>query len=69
MCAVSVVYDMFKGMPDSWYTPQHIQLFHQMVDLAKQFDVEAKQPDCADPEKALLEEHIQELEQQVKDER
>ena len=65
MCAVSVVYDWFGKMPDSWYTSQRIDLFHNMVADAKVFDQESGQPDCQDPEKAKLEERIAELEQQL----
>jgi hypothetical protein len=56
MCAVSVIYDMFGKQPDSWYTPQRIDLFRSMVTDAMKFDIEADQPDCQDPEKAKLEE-------------
>lgn len=65
MCAVSVVYDMFGKLPDSWYTLQRIDLFHSMVTDAKTFDTESGQPDCEDPEKAKLEERIAELEQEL----
>jgi hypothetical protein len=65
MCAVSVIYDMFARLPDVWYTPQRIQLFHTMVADARIFDAESGQPDCEDPEKAKLEERIQELEEQL----
>lgn len=65
MCAVSVVYDMFGKLPDSWYTLQRIDLFHSMVTDAKTFDAESGQPDCEDPEKAKLEERIAELEQEL----
>ena len=64
MCAVSVVYDWFGKLPDSWYTPQRIDLFHNMVSTAKQFDEESGQPDCHDPEKAKVEERIAQLELQ-----
>jgi hypothetical protein len=62
MCAVSVIYDMFGQQPDSWYTPQRIELFYSMVADAKVFDIEANQPDCEDPEKSKLLERITELE-------
>lgn len=65
MCAVSVIYDMFAKQPDTWYTQQRIDLFRNMVADAKQFDQEAGQPDCQDPEKAKLEERIQTLEEQL----
>jgi hypothetical protein len=65
MCAVSVVYDWFGKMPETWYTQPRIDLFHSMVTTAKQFDEESGQPDCQDPEKAKLEERIAELEQQL----
>jgi hypothetical protein len=67
MCAVSVIYDMFNPMPDSWYNQQRIDLFYQMVTDAKQFDIEANQPDCQDEEKAKLEARIAELEKQLED--
>ncbi len=65
MCAVSVVYDWFGKMPNTWYTQDRIDLFHNMVADAKRFDEESGQPDCQDPEKAKLEERIAELEQQL----
>lgn len=65
MCAVSVVYDWFGKMPDTWFTATRIDLFHNMVTNAKQFDQEAGEPDCQDPEKAKLEERIAELEEQI----
>ena len=67
MCAVSVVYDMFGKLPDTWYTKDRIDLFHNMVTNAKQFDQEAGEPDCEDPEKAKLEERVAELEKQLAD--
>ena len=68
MCAVSVIYDMFNQMPDSWFTKPRLDLFHNMLADAKQFDVEANQPDCEDVEKAKLLERIAELENQLKHE-
>lgn len=68
MCAVSVVYDWFGKLPDTWYTPQRIELFHSMVTVAKQFDEESGQPDCHDPEKAKVEERIAQLELQFEKE-
>ncbi len=65
MCAVSVIYDMFGKQPDSWYTLDRIELFHNMVADARVFDIEANQPDCEDPEKAKVEERIEELEVQL----
>lgn len=65
MCAVSVIYDMFGKQPDSWYTLDRIDLFHDMVADARIFDIEANQPDCEDPEKAKLEERIAELEEEL----
>ena len=67
MCAVSVVYDMFNQMPDIWFTKPRIDLFHDMVADAKQFDIEANQPGCEDEEKAKLLARIAELEAQLKD--
>jgi hypothetical protein len=67
MCAVSVIYDMFAKQPDEWYltNPYRITLFHTMVEDAKQFDIQANQPDCADPDKAKLEARIAELEKEL----
>jgi uncharacterized protein YceH (UPF0502 family) len=67
MCAVSVIYDIFAKQPNEWFlaNPYRITLFHSMVEDAKQFDVQTNQPDCADPDKAKLEERIAELEQQI----
>lgn len=66
MCATSVIFDMFKPMPDSWYNQERIDLFRKLLDGAKQFDIESNQPDCEDPDKAKLEEHINEIESQLK---
>jgi len=67
MCAVSVVYGMFAGMPDEWYTLERIDLFKRMVTDARLFDVESGQPDCEDPEKAKLQDHLEELEKQLEE--
>lgn len=63
MCAVSVVYGMFKDFPDEWYTQERIELFHRMVKDARTLDKEAGTPDCEDPEKEKVAEHIDELEE------
>lgn len=68
MCAVSAIYDMFRPMPDDWYTLDRIDLFKNMVAQAAQFDIETGQPDCADPEKAKMVAHIAELEEQLGEE-
>jgi hypothetical protein len=65
MCAVSVIYDIFAKQPDAWYNQERIGLFHRMVSDAAIFDTLAGQPDCADPEKAKLEERIAELEKEL----
>jgi len=65
MCAVSVVYGMFQGFPDEWYTVDRINLFKRMVTDARLLDVESGQPDCEDAEKAKIAEHIDELEEQL----
>ncbi len=67
MCAVSVIYDIFSKLPDTWYNQEHIDLFRNMITDARTFDVQAGQPDCEDPEKAKLEQHIEELERQIQD--
>jgi rubredoxin len=59
---VSVVYAQFQNMPDDWYTPQRIELFYSLVAHAELFDEEAGQPDCLDPEKAKLDEKIEQIE-------
>lgn len=56
---------MFRPMPDTWYNQERIDLFRRLIQDAKTFDVEAGQPDCEDPEKAKLEEHIDELEKEL----
>lgn len=61
MCMVSVIYAHFQSMPDDWYTPKRIDLFYSMVAQAELFDEEAGQPDCLDPEKAKLDEKIEQL--------
>lgn len=66
MCATSVIYDMFSPMPDDWYNQDRIDLFRNMIETAKTFDVESGQPDCEDPDKAKLEAHIFELESNLK---
>ena len=63
MCAVSVIYDMFGKQSDDWYTQDRIALFKRMVSDAQQFDVEAGQPDCEDPEKAKVTERIKQIEE------
>jgi hypothetical protein len=65
MCAASVIYDMFGKMPDGWYNQKRINLFKTMIVAAEMFDQEANQPDCVDPEKEKLLEHIEELEKQL----
>jgi hypothetical protein len=65
MCAVSVIYDMFARLPNEWYNQQRIDLFHNMVADARTFDIQSGQPDCEDPEKAKLEERIEEIEKQL----
>lgn len=67
MCAVSVIYDMFNQMPDTWFSKPRLNLFHNMLADAKQFDIEADQSDCEDEEKAKLLERIEYLEKQLKD--
>lgn len=65
MCAVSKVYDMFKEMPDDWYTPKRIDLFYNLVAAAEVFDKESGNPDCEDPDKAKVKERIQKIEQEL----
>jgi hypothetical protein len=62
MCAVSVIYDVFAKMPDTWYDQERLGLFRRMVSDAKVFDILAGTPDCEDPEKAKLLFRIEELE-------
>jgi len=66
MCAVSVIYNMFKPLPDSWYNEERINLFRNMLADAETFDKESNQSDCADPEKEKLVARINELEEQLK---
>jgi len=68
MCSVSVIYDMFAPLPDSWYTQERIDLFRRMVKDARLFDLEAGQPDCEDPEKAKVEDRIKKIEDKIEDE-
>lgn len=65
MCAVSVIYDMFGKQPDDWYTLDRIDLFRRMVVDARLFDEESGQPDCEDPEKAKVNERIDNLEKEL----
>lgn len=65
MCAVSVIYDMFGKQPDNWYTLERISLFKRMVADARQFDNESGQPDCEDAEKALVNERIEKIEENL----
>jgi len=67
MCAVSVVYGMFQGLPDEWYTVERISLFRRMVTDARLLDKESGQPDCEDPEKAKVEARINAIEEQLED--
>jgi len=64
MCAVSVIYDAFAKMPDSWYDQERLGLFRRMVSDARIFDRLAGTPDCEDPEKAQLLLRIEELEKE-----
>lgn len=68
MCAVSVIYDMFSKLPDTWYTKPRIDLFRNMVADAKTFDIQTNQPDCEDPEKAKLLDRIAALETELEHE-
>lgn len=68
MCSVSVIYDMFKPMPDDWYNRERIDLFRRMVADARQFDQLTGQPDCEDPEKAQVESRINEIEKKIDEE-
>lgn len=65
MCAASVIFDMFRPMPDEWYNQKRIDLFKRLLNDAKEFDTESSQPDCEDPDKAKLENHINELEKEL----
>lgn len=65
MCAVSVVYGMFKEFPDDWYTQDKIDLFRRMVTDARTLDNLAGTPDCEDAEKAKVAQHIDELEEVI----
>jgi len=65
MCVVSMIYDMYKPLPNEWYTLDRIELFKDMVKTAEVFDKETGQPDCADPEKAKIKERIDELEKEL----
>ncbi len=67
MCTVSVIFQAFTPFPDSWYNQERIDLFRRMVEDARALDALSNQPDCEDPDKAKLEEHILELEQQLKE--
>lgn len=67
MCAVSKVYDMFKEMPDDWYTPKRIKLFYEMEASAKKLDQETGQPDCEDPDKAKVKERIEKIREELED--
>lgn len=68
MCSVSVIYDMFKPMPDDWYNRERIDLFRRMVSDARLLDKESGQPDCEDPEKAKVESRINEIEKKIDEE-
>lgn len=67
MCAISVIYDMFRPLPDDWYTPERISLFRTMVKAAEVFDKETGQADCVDPEKAKVKDRIDALEEAMED--
>lgn len=51
MCAVSVINDYGRNMPDSDWNPEALTIFQEMVDKARKFDELTKQPNCEDPEK------------------
>lgn len=59
---MSVIYAQFKPLPDSWYTPERIELYRTLIKNAEVFDKEAGQPDCAMPEKDEFGRHLEDLE-------
>lgn len=80
MCIVSMVYDRYnpwlpEKVPDP-LTPEQVDnikrtiedFFRDKTD-AERLDKTLGQPDCADPEKAKLEERVRELEAALKEER
>lgn len=78
MCVVSNVYDHYRPQIQPWTLPDTtikypqpseldelrklIREFRQAVAAAKTVDALTGQPDCADPEKAALEERVAKLE-------
>jgi hypothetical protein len=80
MCIVSMVYDTYnpwlpEKVPDP-ITPEQAEKIQQTIaDFlrdkadAERLDKTLGQPDCADPEKAKLEERVRELEAQLKEHR
>lgn len=65
MCTVSVIFNTFSPMPDSWFTRDRIDLFKRMITDARLLDRETGQPGCEDPDKAKLEDRVDELEEKL----
>ena len=63
MCAVSVIYDYGRKLPQQW-TPFVLDEFQHFLAAAKRFDDVTVQPDCHDPSKA---EWLAEVERQMRD--
>lgn len=52
MCAVSAVYNYGKTIPvDDWANAALREHFRKLIRDAMEFDKNANQPDCEDPEK------------------
>jgi hypothetical protein len=51
MCAISVIHDYGRSIPDTEWNRESLEAFKKLVDEAKKFDEATKQPHCEDPEK------------------
>ncbi|TFG95718.1 hypothetical protein E4H12_12680 [Candidatus Thorarchaeota archaeon] len=53
MCTISVIYDYGQQLPQTFWTEESFEHYHQLLEAAKLFDQQSGQPDCEDPSKAL----------------
>lgn len=54
MCIVSAVHKQGLTYDPKWWDRHKLDQFKKVIESAKEFDKETKQPDCADPEKLKL---------------
>ena len=67
MCIVSAIHDYGMNIPTDSWSKKAFKEWQKMMDAAKQFDKETKQPDCVDPAKEqLIRDVIESLKKQGK---